>query len=203
MIPKISSQPHIQPHFGQAPSPAAPVGNTAAAGTAPVTKKSTGLLRWVLRQVKRPTVKKFACGTAGVLGATAAIYSVATDGMAKGVRDARQDQGGFYKKLFTNSSSSEHYSHLLEDVKGGTRQVLFDHWIFPAVSMVKHVTKSLAVSVVENIDTIAASAAAIGALFIKCKPARVVAGAAGAGYLLLKGGYTFMRDVLGFGKINT
>lgn len=167
-------------------------------------KNSIGLLRATLNQVRKLPGRPWTWGAVGVIGSAATVYSVAKDGTVRGMRDARQAQGSFYKKLYDNTNSSEGYSHLLEDVKGTTRGVFFDHWLVPAVTMVKHLTKSIGISVVQNIDTIAASVATVGALFMKKHPnAQKVVGTLGAGYLLLKGGYTFMRDVMGFGKINT
>lgn len=183
-----------------------------------ITQKVENFFKGAVKKIAKLPTNRFVWGATGVLGASAAIYGIAKDGTAKGLRDARQEEGGFYQKLFSNTSSSEFYSHLLEDVKDETHQTLFDHWIFPAFSKIKHVTKSLALETVRNIDTIAAAGAALGALFIKTdkiaivngiekkipvrgnKIAQTIIGTAGAGYLLFKGGYTFIRDVLGFGK---
>jgi uncharacterized membrane protein len=181
-------------------------------------QKVESVLKGIVKKIVKLPTNKFVWGLTGVLGASAAVYGIAKDGTTKGLRDARQEEGSFYKKLYDNTSSSTFYSHLLEDVKGETHQTLFDHWLFPAIAKVKHVTKSVALETVRNVDNIAASAAALGALFIKTdkivnidgiekkipatgnKIAKSILGTAGAGYLLFKGGYTFIRDVLGFGK---
>lgn len=179
-------------------------------------QKVESFLKGVVTGIAKLPTNKLVWGITGVLGSSAAIYSIAKDGTTKGLRDARQEEGAFYKKLYDNTSSSSYYSHLLEDIKDETHQTLFDHWIFPAFSKIKNVTKSVALETVRNVDNIAASAAALGALFIPTeklvegfdapvpikgnKIVKGIIGTAGAGYLLLKGGYTFIRDVLGFGK---
>jgi hypothetical protein len=225
MIQGVTPQSNKHPHFGQNPPAPVSASPSATAQTVPkqvpVDKKSVGFIRAALTQIAKLPTRKFVWGAAGIAGMCVALHGIFKDGMERGISESKGEEGDFYTKLYTDSNSSDHYSSLLEDVRKETRNYQFDHWLFPAVSKVKHVTKEVAGGVLEHLDTLVASAGAIGALFINTvkkakvdgviqktplkgnRIAQLVIGTTSAGYLLFKGGYTFMHDVLGFGKRKT
>jgi len=167
--------------------------------------------KWLLTDHRSQTA---IAGTLGLLTG----YNIINDGLDRGTEEANEEMAEGYTDLFVKNQSSDRESNMLEWMKAGVRDMLFDNPVYPAFTKFKNGIIGLAKEALNYELDIVATAGALLPLASKLKePAKdgfkknfinlmkkpvvknIVAPVA-TGYLILSAGRTLFGDVLGIGK---
>ncbi len=129
-------------------------------------------------------------------------YSIVNDGLDRGRQYANEQMAKDYLDLFAKTQTAPHESNLLERMKIGARDILFNNKIYPAYTKTKNAIGGLLAETASNSLNVAAVAGFFTGLFSKSnsKFMKTILPAVSTAYLLLSAGKTLAVDVLGIGK---